>query len=90
MLELLRFVGEIAPSDIGNAAPGKLPVLRWGANRAFLGGLEYKIERAIEVPLCGKIFGGCQQHCGVPIMAAGMHQPGAGAAPGQAGLLLDR
>src|SRR5258708_31255726 len=41
----------------------------------FLGWLEYKSYRAVEATLCRQQLCGSQEHRGVPIMAAGVHEP---------------
>jgi hypothetical protein len=48
------------------------------------------VNRAVEAAPLGDGLGRPEQHRGVPVMAAGMHQAGPFARIGQAGLLLDR
>ena len=39
----------------------------------FFGGLKDQVDRTFEISAGGEIFGCSQQHCGVPVMSAGMH-----------------
>ena len=58
--------------------------------RVLFGGLEDQVQRAGEAARFGQMPGGCQQHRGVPVMAAGMHHAIMGACPGLAGGFLQR
>src|SRR5215475_7039375 len=62
----------------GRAAWPPLPVISMripslAAGTAFFGGLKDDDGGAVEVARLAQVFGGAQQHGGVPIVAAGMH-----------------
>ncbi len=63
---------------------------RLAARAAFLRRLEDDRRRAIEVTGFGEIFGGAEQHCGMPVVAAGMHEAGRLRGVREAGRLHDR
>ena len=68
------------------------PVLdhRGGSRAALLRGLEDHDRVAGEIPRLGEIAGRPQQHRGMPVMAAGVHQARRLGSIGKIGLLLDR
>jgi hypothetical protein len=43
---------------------------------AFFRRLEDHGDRAGEVARCGQVFGGTEKHCGMTVMAAGVHLAG--------------
>ena len=55
------------------------------AAAAFFGRLEDQVQRTVEATLFGQMPRGCQQHRGVAIVTAGMHQAGPAARPCGAG-----
>ena len=61
-----------------------------GAAQAFFGRLEDEVERAAEAARFGQLARGGEQHGGVAIVAAGVHQARTLAGMGQAGFFLDR
>ncbi|OIQ78272.1 hypothetical protein GALL_400220 [mine drainage metagenome] len=56
----------------------KQPVLDHlaGTATAFFCWLENQVDRAVKVFVRGQVLGGCQQHGGVPVVAAGVHFAG--------------
>ena len=60
------------------------------AASAFLGGLEDQVQGAAEIGVLGEVPSGTEQHCGVAVVAAGMHLAGNGRGVGRAGLFVDR
>src|SRR5262245_34132933 len=67
------------------------PVLEHGQGTSppLLGGLEEEAEGAVEAPLGGEDLRRAEQHGGVAVVAAGVHQPGAPGAVGAVPQLLD-
>jgi hypothetical protein len=57
---------------------------RLGAAQAFLGRLEDEVHRAVETFRQRQVRGRAQQHGGVAVVAAGVHQPGVARAVGEA------
>jgi hypothetical protein len=46
------------------------------ATQAFFGGLKDQVQRAVKCRRRCQVLGGGQQHRGVPVVAAGVHQAG--------------
>jgi hypothetical protein len=46
------------------------------AAAALFGRLEDQVDRAVEIALLGKVLGGCEQHGGMAVVAAGVHLAG--------------
>ena len=78
--------------DLLDAEAVHQPVLDHGvgAGTALLGRLEDHDRVAGEIPGLGEIAGRAQQHGGVAVMTAGMHQARRLGGMGQIGRLLDR
>ena len=67
-----------------------IPQHRLRPAQALLGGLEDEVDGAVEGPGFRQVLSRAQQHRGVAVMAAGMHQAGVLAGVRQVGRLLDR
>ena len=61
----------------------------FGAAQTFFGGLEDQVERARELQVFRDVSGRSQQHGGVPVVAAGMHDARIAAGIRQAGGFVD-
>ena len=58
--------------------------------QAFFGRLKNQVQGSVKACAVGQVFGRSQQHGGVAVVAAGVHQAGVAAGIGQAGRLVDR
>jgi len=76
-----RVAGELPEEAVFHHLPGTA--------QAFLGGLEDQVQRARKLQVLSDVLGRGQQHGGVPVMAASVHDAHIAAGIRQAGGLFD-